>query len=95
MIVKTPRFSIPAHIERSVGLPQHVELSGPSCCEKELKLTVQARSEKMRTILRGLALLLLSYLMEAKQQDFYTFKLVNSRGKLVSLEKYRGSVSLG
>ncbi|XP_043942790.1 glutathione peroxidase 7 [Protopterus annectens] len=28
-----------------------------------------------------------------KQNDFYTFKVVNIRGKLVSLEKYRGSVS--
>lgn len=26
-------------------------------------------------------------------QDFYDFKAVNIRGKLVSLEKYRGSVS--
>uniref|UniRef100_A0A3P9LNT0 Glutathione peroxidase n=2 Tax=Oryzias latipes TaxID=8090 RepID=A0A3P9LNT0_ORYLA len=33
-------------------------------------------------------------LAESKQKDFYTFKVVNSRGKLVSLEKYRGSVSL-
>lgn len=32
-------------------------------------------------------------LSESKQKDFYTFKVVNSRGKLVSLEKYRGSVS--
>lgn len=30
----------------------------------------------------------------AKQRDFYSFKVVNSRGKLVSLEKYRGSVSV-
>lgn len=28
-------------------------------------------------------------------QDFYDFKAVNIRGKLVSLEKYRGSVSDG
>lgn len=27
------------------------------------------------------------------EQDFYDFKAVNIRGKLVSLEKYRGSVS--
>lgn len=33
-------------------------------------------------------------LAESKEKDFYTFKVVNSRGKLVSLEKYRGSVSL-
>lgn len=29
------------------------------------------------------------------EQDFYDFKVVNIRGKLVSLEKYRGSVSGG
>lgn len=29
------------------------------------------------------------------EQDFYDFKAVNIRGKLVSLEKYRGSVSVG
>lgn len=40
-------------------------------------------------------LLTLFSLTESKQKDFYTFKVVNSRGKLVSLEKYRGSVSLG
>ncbi|KAL1022738.1 hypothetical protein UPYG_G00031690 [Umbra pygmaea] len=39
-------------------------------------------------------LLLLFSQNDAKQKDFYTFKVVNSRGKLVSLEKYRGSVSL-
>lgn len=39
-------------------------------------------------------LLALFSLAESKQKDFYTFKVVNSRGKLVSLEKYRGSVSL-
>lgn len=33
-------------------------------------------------------------LAESKDKDLYTFKVVNSRGKLVSLEKYRGSVSL-
>uniref|UniRef100_A0A3Q3QUX6 Glutathione peroxidase n=1 Tax=Monopterus albus TaxID=43700 RepID=A0A3Q3QUX6_MONAL len=38
-------------------------------------------------------LLTLLSLTESKQKDFYTFKVVNSRGKLVSLEKYRGSVS--
>ncbi|XP_050819569.1 glutathione peroxidase 7 isoform X2 [Gopherus flavomarginatus] len=31
---------------------------------------------------------------QQKENDFYTFKMVNIRGKLVSLEKYRGSVSL-
>lgn len=39
-------------------------------------------------------LLTLFSFSESKQKDFYTFKVVNSRGKLVSLEKYRGSVSL-
>lgn len=39
-------------------------------------------------------LITLFNLIETKQKDFYTFKVVNSRGKLVSLEKYRGSVSL-
>ncbi|KAM9364317.1 glutathione peroxidase 7 [Pholidichthys leucotaenia] len=33
-------------------------------------------------------------LAESKQKDLYSFKVVNSRGKLVSLDKYRGSVSL-
>ncbi|KAG9351007.1 hypothetical protein AGOR_G00150420 [Albula goreensis] len=37
---------------------------------------------------------LLCSFVEAKQKDFYTFKAVNSRGRLISLEKYRGSVSL-
>ncbi|XP_051867795.1 glutathione peroxidase 7 [Pristis pectinata] len=31
---------------------------------------------------------------EEKSKDFYAFKGVNIRGKLISLEKYRGSVSL-
>lgn len=39
-------------------------------------------------------LLALFSFTESKQKDFYSFKVVNSRGKLVSLEKYRGSVSL-
>lgn len=30
-----------------------------------------------------------------REQDFYDFKVVNIRGKLVSLEKYRGTVSAG
>ena len=40
-----------------------------------------------------LALLLLLVRVRGKQRDFYSFKAVNSRGKLVSLEKYRGTVS--
>lgn len=39
-------------------------------------------------------LLTLLSLSEGKKKDFYTFKVVNSRGKLVALEKYRGSVSV-
>ncbi|XP_070605065.1 glutathione peroxidase 7 [Erythrolamprus reginae] len=31
---------------------------------------------------------------EQKEDNFYSFKVVNIRGKLVSLDKYRGSVSL-
>ncbi|KAM6456431.1 glutathione peroxidase 7 [Liasis olivaceus] len=31
---------------------------------------------------------------EQKEDSFYSFKVVNIRGKLVSLDKYRGSVSL-
>uniref|UniRef100_A0A8C2V2V1 Glutathione peroxidase 7 n=1 Tax=Chinchilla lanigera TaxID=34839 RepID=A0A8C2V2V1_CHILA len=30
-----------------------------------------------------------------RERDFYDFKAVNIRGKLVSLEKYRGSRLLG
>ncbi|XP_069837719.1 glutathione peroxidase 7 isoform X1 [Dendropsophus ebraccatus] len=44
-----------------------------------------------------LLLLLLLHLLAPslqKSRDFYTFKVVNIRGKLVSLEKYRGSVTL-
>ncbi|XP_075040122.1 glutathione peroxidase 7 [Mixophyes fleayi] len=42
----------------------------------------------------GLVLLLFLAPSLQKDRDFYTFKVVNIRGKLVSLEKYRGSVSL-
>lgn len=38
-------------------------------------------------------LLLAFFATEQKETDFYSFKVVNIRGKLVSLEKYRGSVS--
>ncbi|KAM7161818.1 glutathione peroxidase 7 [Macrochelys suwanniensis] len=41
------------------------------------------------------ALLFLAFAAsQQKENDFYTFKVINIRGKLVSLEKYRGSVSL-
>ncbi|KAM4722654.1 glutathione peroxidase 7 [Rhinophrynus dorsalis] len=41
-----------------------------------------------------LLLLFLLPLSLQKNRDFYTYRVVNIRGKLVSLEKYRGSVSL-
>lgn len=45
-------------------------------------------------LLAAVALLLLALsASQQKEVDFYTFKVVNIRGKLVSLEKYRGSVS--
>ncbi|NP_001072404.1 glutathione peroxidase 7 precursor [Xenopus tropicalis] len=44
--------------------------------------------------LTALVLLLLLPPSLQKSRDFYTFKVVNIRGKLVSLEKYRGSVTL-
>ncbi|XP_017498905.2 glutathione peroxidase 7 [Manis javanica] len=39
-------------------------------------------------------LLLSAVACAQRERDFYDFKAVNIRGKLVSLEKYRGSVSL-
>lgn len=39
-------------------------------------------------------LLLAAAACAQREQDFYDFKAVNIRGKLVSLEKYRGSVSV-
>lgn len=39
-------------------------------------------------------LLLAAAACAQREQDFYGFKAVNIRGKLVSLEKYRGSVSV-
>ncbi|XP_048395529.1 glutathione peroxidase 7 isoform X1 [Stegostoma tigrinum] len=41
-----------------------------------------------------IALLLFVWPTEEKNKDFYSFKSVNIRGKLISLEKYRGSISL-
>ncbi|XP_048352914.1 glutathione peroxidase 7 [Sphaerodactylus townsendi] len=45
-------------------------------------------------IVLGAWLLLAFSAFEQKETDFYSFKVVNIRGKLVSLEKYRGAVSL-
>lgn len=47
----------------------------------------------MLIVLAGLLLLAFSA-SEQKEDNFYSFKVVNIRGKLVSLERYRGSVSL-
>lgn len=45
-------------------------------------------------LLIGALLLLAFSVSEQKEDNFYSFKVVNIRGKLVSLDKYRGSVSL-
>ncbi|XP_055259435.1 glutathione peroxidase 7 isoform X1 [Moschus berezovskii] len=51
--------------------------------------------ERVMVAARAAAWLLLAAAACApREQDFYDFKAVNIRGKLVSLEKYRGSVSL-
>ncbi|XP_063283270.1 glutathione peroxidase 7 [Pelobates fuscus] len=59
-------------------------------------LCCSPRSSSYCTMFPAVLMLLLSLLPLSlqKDRDFYTFKLVNIRGKLVSLEKYRGSVSL-
>ncbi|XP_074859528.1 glutathione peroxidase 7 [Carettochelys insculpta] len=50
---------------------------------------------RLAMLLAVAALLFLAFAAsQQKEIDFYTFKVVNIRGKLVSLEKYRGSVSL-
>ncbi|KAM5321168.1 glutathione peroxidase 7 isoform 3-T3 [Glossophaga mutica] len=48
----------------------------------------------MVAVLVAVWLLLATVACTQRDQDFYDFKAVNIRGKLVSLEKYRGSVSL-
>lgn len=53
---------------------------------------------RMRAMVATVAaawLLLWATACAKSEQDFYDFKAVNIRGKLVSLEKYRGSVSDG
>lgn len=53
---------------------------------------------KQRAMVSAVAaawLLLWTAACAQSEQDFYDFKVVNIRGKLVSLEKYRGSVSGG
>uniref|UniRef100_A0ACB8F3V1 Glutathione peroxidase 7 n=1 Tax=Sphaerodactylus townsendi TaxID=933632 RepID=A0ACB8F3V1_9SAUR len=45
-------------------------------------------------IVLGAWLLLAFSAFEQKETDFYSFKVVNIRGKLVSLEKYRGATFL-
>ncbi|XP_060686454.1 glutathione peroxidase 7 isoform X2 [Hemiscyllium ocellatum] len=41
-----------------------------------------------------ISLFLLVLPTEEKNKNFYSFKIVNIRGKLISLEKYKGSISL-
>uniref|UniRef100_A0A7N5JB95 Glutathione peroxidase n=1 Tax=Ailuropoda melanoleuca TaxID=9646 RepID=A0A7N5JB95_AILME len=53
-----------------------------------------ARDPVMVAALVAAWLLLSAAACAQREQDFYDFKAVNIRGKLVSLEKYRGSVSL-
>lgn len=70
----------------SLHIQLNVELS-PGCCVGTLVTTMSLGV--------FVVLVTLLSLTESKHKDLYTFKVVNSRGKLVSLEKYRGSVSLG
>nr|XP_005284871.2 glutathione peroxidase 7 [Chrysemys picta bellii] len=74
-----------------------------SCSMLDPEGSVEHRaSSSSRVFLILLAMLLAVALLlclafaasQQKENDFYTFKVVNIRGKLVSLEKYRGSVSL-
>lgn len=53
-----------------------------------------ARERVMVGALVAAWLLLSAAACAQREQDFYDFKAVNIRGKLVSLEKYRGSVSV-
>lgn len=62
-------------------------------CSAVYLLSWQFFLVKMLSAALPVLLTFLFGLTESKQKDFYTFKVVNSRGKLVSLEKYRGSVS--
>lgn len=81
---------------------QHYAQLSCSMLDPEGSVEHRASSSFFRVFLIPLAMLLavaaLFFLAFAasqqKENDFYTFKLVNIRGKLVSLEKYRGSVSL-
>ncbi|MXQ98618.1 hypothetical protein E5288_WYG021736 [Bos mutus] len=58
-------------------------------------LATPPAAERVMVAARAAAWLLLAAAACApREQDFYDFKAVNIRGKLVSLEKYRGSVSL-
>ncbi|XP_069448148.1 glutathione peroxidase 7 [Ovis canadensis] len=58
-------------------------------------LATPPAAEPVMVAARAAAWLLLAAAACApREQDFYDFKAVNIRGKLVSLEKYRGSVSL-
>ncbi|KAK2107362.1 hypothetical protein P7K49_016876 [Saguinus oedipus] len=55
--------------------------------------TSPPREEAMVVVAAAAWLLLWAAACAQLEQDFYNFQAVNIRGKLVSLEKYRGSVS--
>lgn len=68
--------------------------------EGSVEHKVNSSFPKVFLILVAMLIILAAWLLLAfsasqqKEADFYSFKVVNIRGKLVSLEKYRGSVSL-
>uniref|UniRef100_A0A8D2BP16 Glutathione peroxidase n=1 Tax=Sus scrofa TaxID=9823 RepID=A0A8D2BP16_PIG len=69
----------------------------PSARAPRLVFAVATPSALRRVMVAALVaawLLLAAAARAQREQDFYDFKAVNIRGKLVSLEKYRGSVSL-
>lgn len=70
----------------------------PSARAPRLVFAVATPSALRRVMVAALVaawLLLAAAARAQREQDFYDFKAVNIRGKLVSLEKYRGSVSAG
>lgn len=69
-----------------------LEVCALPVCNLERKLLTLAIGAKMLVGLLTVFLAAFS-LVESKHKDVYAFKAVNSRGKLVSLDKYRGSVS--
>nr|XP_056701074.1 glutathione peroxidase 7 [Euleptes europaea] len=68
--------------------PQSAEPKVPSSSPKALLVLLAM------LVVLGAWLWLAFSASEQKETDFYSFKVVNIRGKLVSLEKYRGAASL-